>query len=435
MANPSVVILGGGLSGAAAAYALGRAGWRDVTVIERGPVLGGLAGSFEMDGRSYPLGYHHILQRDRTLLSFLDRLGVLGRVRWRRVRMLFETDGRLFDLGRPFDLFRFPMPLLDKLALARLMLRAWGHRDWSVWESRDAEALLDTWASPGVRQVLFEPLTRLKFDLPCREVSAAWMGERLRYREGSLPLGYIPGANWTRVLCDGMAELLDSLGINVRLGSGVEAVGTRDERMESVELPGGEIIKGDLFVSTLPTEVYCRLVPSDRSPNLQAIRYTSLLSLVCSTHQRLPRDFYWLNLSTLSHTACGLFVLSSLNPTIGASGETTLNFVTHLGGRNRELFRRPEDDILALYRKDFRSVFGRDLQMGWTRLSRIRFYSPIFTHDYQNPPPRSTTFSNVHFAGTYRTHPSVASTGSALQSGLECAERILGEHGRVEDWA
>jgi uncharacterized protein with NAD-binding domain and iron-sulfur cluster len=62
-------------------------------------------------------------------------------------------------------------------------------------------------------------------------------------------------------------------------------------------------------------------------------------------------------------------------------------------------------------------------------LSRIPLYSPIFTRNYRNPPPRSTTFSNVHFAGNYRTHPSVASTGTALQSGLECAERILREHG------
>lgn len=48
--QPSVVVLGGGLSGAAAAYALARAGVVNVTVIESGGTLGGLAGSFERDG-------------------------------------------------------------------------------------------------------------------------------------------------------------------------------------------------------------------------------------------------------------------------------------------------------------------------------------------------------------------------------------------------
>jgi hypothetical protein len=132
----------------------------------------------------------------------------------------------------------------------------------------------------------------------------------------------------------------------------------------------------------------------------------------------------------LKHTASGLFVLSSLNPTIGAPGETCLNFVTHLGRRDREVFSLPQEDLLALYRQDFRSLFGFELETTWARVSRIPLYSPIFGHRYRNPPPRSTAFSNVHFAGTYRTHPSVASTGTALLSGLQCAERILREQGQ-----
>src|SRR5512135_1561718 len=128
MANPSVAILGGGLSGCAVAYSLALAGWRDVTVIERGSRLGGLAGSFEAEGRFYPLGYHHILDRDRTLLFFLERLGALPRVRWRGIRMLFEERGHLFDLASPAGMLAFPLPLLDKARLARLLLRAWTAR-------------------------------------------------------------------------------------------------------------------------------------------------------------------------------------------------------------------------------------------------------------------------------------------------------------------
>ena len=42
----SVIVLGGGLSGCSAGYALAQAGLR-VCVIERAPALGGLGGSFE----------------------------------------------------------------------------------------------------------------------------------------------------------------------------------------------------------------------------------------------------------------------------------------------------------------------------------------------------------------------------------------------------
>src|SRR6516164_10811786 len=77
----SVIVLGGGLSGCSAGYALAQAGLR-VCVIERAPALGGLGGSFERDGHFYPLGYHHILRRDRTLLYFLELMGALEQVHW-----------------------------------------------------------------------------------------------------------------------------------------------------------------------------------------------------------------------------------------------------------------------------------------------------------------------------------------------------------------
>jgi protoporphyrinogen oxidase len=232
-----------------------------------------------------------------------------------------------------------------------------------------------------------------------------------------------------------MARLLREAGVRVLLDAAVERVEARDGRVVAVEAAGGPRLEADVFVSTVPTPVYARLLPGDRTADVSRIRYTALLSLVCATALRLPRDFYWLNLSSLSHTAGGLFVLSSLNPTIGGPGETTLNFVTHLPGHEAPLFRCPEAELLERYRADFRSLFGLDLEPSWARLSRIPLYSPVFDRDYRNPPPRSSTYENVRFAGTYRTHPSVASTGTALQSGLDCAEALLAERGEASGLA
>ena len=106
----SAVVLGGGMSGIGAAYALAANGWR-VTLIEAQPLLGGLAGSFEKDGRSFPLGYHHILHRDRTLQFFLELVGALEFVRWRRIRMLFRLGSRNYDLSNPADFLAFPMKM------------------------------------------------------------------------------------------------------------------------------------------------------------------------------------------------------------------------------------------------------------------------------------------------------------------------------------
>jgi protoporphyrinogen oxidase len=427
--GPAVVVLGGGLSGVAAAYSLARAGLTDITVVERGPTLGGLAGSFEREGHFYPLGYHHILHRDRTLLFFLDLIGALPAVRWRRVRMLFHLGGRAYDLGSPAGFLAFPMSLRDKAGFVRLMLKAFNKRDWSDWLDRSAADLVDSYAGAGTREALFERLTRLKFELPCDEVSGAWLGARLHYREGSAPLGYIPGANWTKVLCDGVTRLLADAGVKLRFGAAVTGLLTDGRRVRGAELSTGERIGGDIFVSTIPTELYLRLVPGDRTAELARIRYSALVSVVCATRQVVDARSYWINLASLDRTACGIFLLSSLNPTIGRPGDSCVNFVTHLRGRDRPLFQASDDELLARYRDDFRAVFGFDLDPFWTHVARVPMYSPVFGRSFRNPPVRSASWENVYFGGNYRAFPSIVSTGTALGSGLETGRAILADRG------
>ncbi|MGH7513871.1 MAG: FAD-dependent oxidoreductase [Gemmatimonadales bacterium] len=424
-----VVVLGGGLSGVAAAYALAEAGVTDITVIERGPALGGLAGSFERNGHFYPLGYHHILHRDRTLLFFLDRIGALPDVRWRRIRMLFHLGGRGYDLGSVRGFFGFPMSLRDKVGFVRLMLKAFGKRDWPEWEDRSAADLIDTYAGTGTRTALFERLTRLKFELPCDEVSGAWLGARLYYREGSAPLGYIPHANWTKVLCDGVTRLLAERGVRARLNASVTRLWGSNGGVREAELSTGERVAGDIFVSSVPTETYARLVGGDRTAEIERMRYSALISMVCATNRRLDPRVYWINLASLDRTACAIFVLSALNPTIGGPGETCVNFVTHLRGRDRPLFRATDEELLSRYRDDFRVVFGFELEPSWTQITRVPMYSPVFGRSYRNPPVRSASWENVYFAGNYRTFPSIVSTGTALASGLETAEAVLRDLG------
>jgi protoporphyrinogen oxidase len=424
----SVIVLGGGLSGCSAGYALAQAGLR-VCVIERAPVLGGLGGSFERDGHFYPLGYHHILRRDRTLLYFLELIGALEQVHWRRIRMLFRVGGQLYDLANPLDMLRFPMSLADKARFVALMLRAFHKTDWTDWLDKSAADLLDSWSGPRVREALFEPLTQLKFELPCSEVSGAWLGTRLHYREGSSALGYIPGTNWTHVLCQGVGRLLEESGVEVRLRTSVAKLHSFGERVHGVELDTGERLPADLVVSSIPTRVYLDLAPDDATPHLREIRYSALLSLVCASKKAVEPDFYWMNLADGDHAACGIFLLNSLNPTIGAPGDSCVNFVTHLNSHTRPFFTKPEDEIVQAYLADFTAVFGFDLDPFWVKLSRVPMYSPVITPNYRNPPVRSARFGNLYFAGNYRTFPSVVSTGTALASGLEAAQTMLRDLG------
>jgi protoporphyrinogen oxidase len=184
-------------------------------------------------------------------------------------------------------------------------------------------------------------------------------------------------------------------------------------------------------VSTIPTEVYLRLLPQDCTPELERIRYSALISVVCATRQPVDSRAYWINLASLDRTACAIFLLSSLNPSIGRPGDSCVNFVTHLRSRDRPLFQLPDEQLLARYREDFRSVFGFDLEPFWTHIARVPMYSPVFGRSFRNPPIQSTSWENMYFGGNYRTFPSIVSTGTALGSGVATGNTLLQSLGRT----
>ena len=167
------LVIGGGMAGLAAAWRLGQAGYRTV-LIEASSTLGGLASSFERDGRLYPLGYHHILSTDAHLLSFLAQLGLLNRVHWKRQRMGFYMDGRVHSLATPRDFLSFPLSMRTKLRMAARVASAW----IPLREDEPAERWLSRVAGEDAVADFFDPLTQIKFGLPTSALSAAWLRAR-----------------------------------------------------------------------------------------------------------------------------------------------------------------------------------------------------------------------------------------------------------------
>lgn len=415
-----------------AAWTLADAGV-DVELVEAGSKLGGLAGSFEEADAFYPLAYHHILHRDQALLWFLDRMGVLPAVRWRKVKMLFHLNDQLWNLAHPWDFARFPMRFTDKLRFARMMLRAFRKQEWDDWLDHSAQDLVDSWAGPGVREALFERLSQLKFRMPCDAVSGAWLGARLHFREGSSAFGYIPEQNWTTVLCDALTQLLKDAGVRILTGRKIDRIRTESQQIQEVICTDGTTLSGDHYISAIPTEVYRSLIQEDQTEHLFDIRYTAILSGICTTMQPIQPEFYWMNLATMKQNANGIFRLESLNPSIGRPGESVINFVTHVPSRDHVDFGMSDDEVWAGYLDDFKSVFGYELEPRWKRLIRLPLYSPVFHRGYRNPAVQSESWPQLFFAGNYRTFPSIASTGTALGSGVTAAEACLQAMGRKSE--
>ena len=176
-----VGIIGGGAAGLAAGCALASSGM-EVEVFERDKVLGGLAGSFLLDGGYVEKFYHFICLHDRTYLKTLDELGLKDRLRWRLTDMGQFYNGKLYSFGRPYDLLFFPhLPFGDKIRFARniMKIKTAEWEDWKKIENTPVEDWLLHTFGQNVYRVLHEPMVRLKFGSYKEKLSASWMWARI----------------------------------------------------------------------------------------------------------------------------------------------------------------------------------------------------------------------------------------------------------------
>src|SRR4029079_9254585 len=96
---PRVGVVGGGVLGVSLALRLAQQGAR-VTVVERGPSLGGLAGTFDFGGHEVDRFYHVITPADQRMISMAEEVGLGDQLRFTPVGAGFFGDGKTHALNR-----------------------------------------------------------------------------------------------------------------------------------------------------------------------------------------------------------------------------------------------------------------------------------------------------------------------------------------------
>lgn len=180
-----VVVIGAGFTGLAAAYELARRGIK-VTVLEKDDQIGGLAGSFKINGYHIEKFYHHFFNNDKYVIKLAKELGCENEL----LRCVTKTgiyfDRRFFKLSTPMDVLRFkPLSLLNRIRLGLLILRARRVKDWKHLDTITAEQWLLKLCGAEAYKIVWEPLLRGKFGPYASQVSAAWFWNKLILRGGS----------------------------------------------------------------------------------------------------------------------------------------------------------------------------------------------------------------------------------------------------------
>jgi protoporphyrinogen oxidase len=285
-AAPSVGVVGGGVLGTCLALRLAQAGAR-VTVIERGPSLGGLAGSFDFGGHQVDRFYHVITPADGRMIAMAEELGLGDQLRFKPVGAGFFAGGEMHDFNGIADLLRFsPLSPLARLRLGLFVAQCQLRSSYERLETIPLEDWLRRICGNQVWERIWKPLLDSRFDGDPSGLPATYLWARTRRMSGARQgkgsggeeMGHIIGGH--QRLIDAMVARARELGVEALTDapvSGLAAV--EDGSVTGVEL-GGETLRFDLTIPTLQPPALRFLLP-ERHQGLIAPYPQRWLGCVC----------------------------------------------------------------------------------------------------------------------------------------------------------
>ncbi|MHB0857321.1 MAG: NAD(P)/FAD-dependent oxidoreductase [Anaerolineae bacterium] len=425
-----VAIVGGGLTGLSAADVLSEHG-HQCTVFEQASTVGGLAGSFEVNGVTLEKFYHHLFTSDTTMAALIERLGLGDKLEWLPTTNSYFVN-RIYRLSTPLDLLRFShVSLLDRVRLGLLYLRTRFVNDWRPLEAITAREWLISMGGEHVYHAVWEPLLRGKFGRYADEVAAVWMWNKLKLRGSSRgkkqeeKLGYLRGG-FSQAIQALEALLLDR-GVEICTRTAVSEITIEEGRATGV-VAGGERRDFDLVLVTVAPELFADMapgLPAEYAAQLRRIQYLANVCLVMRLDRGLS-DTYWLNVGDPSIPFTGVIEHTNMQRR-ETYGGAHLAYLSRYLDPEDPYYRMSADELLDAYLPHLRKMF-HGFSREWVLESwawRERYTQPLIGLNYsQLKPPLKTPVERLWLCSMAQVYPEDRGMNYAVASGQHVAQEI-----------
>lgn len=417
-------LIGAGALGLTVALRLAQRG-HDVTVLERDPVPGGLAGSFEVaSGIWLEKFYHHLFQTDRSAVALIEEVGLIGSLHWHKPTTTVFLGERAYPLDSAPAVLTFkPLSVPNRLRLAMGLGYLRLLPSPGSLENQTAGRWMRRVMGGPAYDSVWAPLLRGKFGDAAEEVSMAWLWARIHCRTASL--GYIHGGFHQLYLA--LSKRVTDLGGTIVYGAAASAIRARDRGVDVVVGRNGveETFEFDRVVSTLPTGLTVRLtpeMPAEYAALHPAPRALGAHCLVLSLDRPLT-DVYWIGVNESDMPF--LAVVEHTNMVDPAEyGGRHLVYLGNYRSHEDPIFSQSTDEVLASFEVGLRRLnagFDRSwIQAAWTFAAS--FAQPIVTPTFARTIPGfDTPVTGLYVANMFQVYP----YDRGQNYSIELAERLV----------
>ena len=415
-----IIILGGGLSGLAAADLLLEKGY-EVKILEAANFLGGLASSVLVDNDLIPRFNHHIVRTNTTTLFYLKKYKLLGKNTWKRINLAIALKKRIYNINKPWKYLNFPyLNLIEKIRFGLFGLYiSYLFNPNSLSNTLDAEAWLKKQVGRAVTQKMYYQLYgRNKFNIPLSQISAKQLANRMKEREFNNKFTYPKY---------GIQGMIDGLEHDIKKKKGLILLETR---ITSLDLKKKKITykkknktiteSFDICINTIPVPELLKFttgLPEEYAEKMQKLRYTPVVGLLFATEKFLDKENYWINF--INERFHVLYQHSLLVDKY----KHKISWLIRYGGSEEDL-HKSDEELKRFYLNILKEYFPK-IDLVWCLVFREKYAEPIYDKTYiEYAPNYKTPLSYFYNAGIQVTFPKIRNMDVALESGIKVAEII-----------
>jgi len=446
-----IAIIGGGFAGMTAAYELGKLGYQTF-LFEQMPELGGLAGTFPIEGTRLERGYHHWFTSDTHIIAQMEELGLGDRVQWIPSKVGFLYAGKIWNWVTPMDVLRFtPMSLIGRLRLGAstfyLSYLQTNRNKFYDYEKITAAAWLKKWAGAEAWDKAWKPLFYGKFGAEAENVPLVflWYKARLRLtsRKGLSKevLGYPRGS--FQILIDALENAIKQRGGQIFLGVTVKrvvvengvAVGLQfaDDAMARVGAqlncaPPESFVRFDRIICTAPSFAALKIIhefPEAYVAKMKAAKYMAAVLLILKMKHSLS-PIYWLNIADRTIPFVATIEQTNFIPPEVYNNKRVL-YVSNYLDPSSPYFQMSRDELFRAYLPHLQKInpqFSPDwVEEMWH--SREAAAQPIVPLNYSTMiPEHRTPIRHLYLANTTQIYPEDRGTNYSVRLGQDIARMV-----------
>ncbi|MFC1671125.1 FAD-dependent oxidoreductase [Spirochaetota bacterium] len=427
----NLTIVGGGITGLAAAYIAVINNW-NVTILEAESDVGGLMRTFKIGGNRLECFYHHFFSHDKELTWLIKSLNLEKNLTFKKTTMGIFRDKKIYDFSTPLDLMKFKsIDIFDKLRFALSTLYLGKLSSWRKMESVSAMEWFYKYAGRGATEAIWKPMLDIKFGTYSNEVPVSWMigrlSQRMNSRDGTEEsLGYIRGSMQT--LTDEIKRELEKN--NVKIITNAEVIDLRIEHNELKEIiTSKNNFNNCHFLFTIPTSNIAKLVRKNNMPyadKLSEIEYFKALCLILVLKNKLS-NIYWLNIADEGYPFGGIIEHTNfINP--GEYNGLHISYLSRYYSKKEALSNMNNSEIEEIMMKGIKRIYPDfklsdvlDLYMYKTdtaaTLCDLNFSGKV--------PKCKTPIGNMYIASMPHVYPDERSCNNSIRVAAEAC-RVMG---------